>query len=159
MAWQLCEEAFPAEERRTLEAQTQLLRNSIYRFITLHAEGELVGFMGYWQLTGFVFLEHFAVTPTARGKGIGKRALEKLGEVVQQTLVLEVEPPFNEMAQRRINFYERSGFHLNPYPYAQPPYSPEKPWVPLLLMTYPERLSLPAFQQVKEELYKVVYSV
>lgn len=35
-------------------------------------------------------------------------------------VLLEVEPPLGEMEQRRIGFYERLGFHLNPYAYVQP---------------------------------------
>ncbi|WP_246853498.1 GNAT family N-acetyltransferase [Rufibacter aurantiacus] len=156
-AWQLYEEAFPLEERRTLAQQTELLSNPAYRFLSITDQEEFAGFFGVWQLPEFTFLEHFAVLPSLRGKGTGARALTVLLETLLQPLVLEVETPHSEIAQRRIRFYERLGFRLNDFEYRQPPYVARMPWVPLLLMSYPSLLASAEIEKVKVQLYRYVY--
>ncbi|MFB9864723.1 GNAT family N-acetyltransferase [Rufibacter immobilis] len=156
-AWQLYEEAFPEEERRSLEQQRTLLPCPNYSFEAISLDGEICGIIGYWQQPGFLFLEHFAVDARKRGTGIGSQALGQFLQGKQQPVVLEVEPPTDQLTQRRVEFYTRAGFCLNEFSYRQPPYSPEKPWVPLQLMTFPAALSPVAFEQVRSQLYQVVY--
>ena len=52
----------------------------------------------------FVYVEYLAVDPDIRGGGIGARILSQLRDGVRKPVVLEVEPPFNELAKRRIQF-------------------------------------------------------
>ena len=52
----------------------------------------------------------FAVDPAQRNGGHGKNVLNHLCQLLQHPIVLEVEMPEEEMAQRRINFYKRQGF-------------------------------------------------
>ncbi|WP_207432282.1 GNAT family N-acetyltransferase [Sabulibacter ruber] len=158
LAWQLYEEAFPTEERRTLEQQEQLFLNHGYRFLSIVCQGEFAGFFGLWQFPRFTFLEHFAVQPSQRGKGAGTKALTALLEISKQPMILEVEPPFTQEAQRRINFYERLGFHLNDFEYWQPPYEEEKPWVRLQLMSSLRPLTSSEFKSVRNQLYASVYN-
>lgn len=130
-----------------------------YHFWGILFSNEFQGFLGFWQLPRFAFLEHFAVVPAVRGKGMGSRALKAWMKEVNQPIVLEVEPPVTEMAQRRIEFYQRAGFHLNSFPYQQPPYDVHKPWVPLQVMSYPAQLDLQEFEEVVQVLYQKVYNV
>lgn len=39
----------------------------------------------------------------------------------KKVILFEVEDPDTELAQRRIGFYERMGFHLSPFEYVQSP--------------------------------------
>ena len=51
-------------------------------------------------------------------------------------VVLEVEPPNDPVAMRRIGFYERHGFTVNAdYPYFQPALTPGGSPIPLHLLT------------------------
>ncbi len=51
--------------------------------------------------------------------------------------VLEVEPPADEMSERRIGFYERLGLSLRvDYEYIQPAYSEDRKALPMRLMTF-----------------------
>jgi ribosomal protein S18 acetylase RimI-like enzyme len=160
LAWQLYEEAFPAEERRNLGQQEELLAQEHYRFYAVQKADETVGVVGLWQFAQFEFLEHLAMTPVQRGLGWGKQVLDLLKDKSpSRVMVLEVEPPHTTLAQRRIGFYARSGFHLNAYPYQQPPYAPEKPWVPLQIMSYPTALGADTFHTVVQDLYQKVYQV
>ena len=74
-----------------------------------------------------------------RNRGYGGRTLEILKEMYER-MVLEAEPPTDDLRSRRIAFYERNGFSKNDYPYLQPPYRPGETRVPLVLMSYPSRL-------------------
>ena len=71
-----------------------------------------VGFITYWDFDSFYYVEHFATNPALRNGGYGKRTLEYLCNYLKHPIVLEVERPVEEMAKRRISFYQRQGFTL-----------------------------------------------
>ncbi len=137
--------------------QQKLLENPAYQFLFISSEGVFRGFFGIWHLTGFTFLEHFAVAPAVRGEGIGRKALEAVVKATPLPFILEAEPPLTEVAKRRISFYERAGFWVNDFEYRQPPYGAEKPWVKLLLLSYPHVLGMPGLEEIKTQLYRQVY--
>lgn len=58
---ELYEQAFPPEERRNLPEQQLLLNEGALRLALLEMDGVNAGFVFYWELTGFVFIEHFAI--------------------------------------------------------------------------------------------------
>ncbi|AZS15605.1 hypothetical protein [Paenibacillus lutimineralis] len=76
----------------------------------------------------------------------------------QKPLILEVELPDTSLSQRRIKFYERLGFYINPYDYVQPALSGQAA-IPLKMMSYPEPLTPKQFANVKSVLYSKVYKV
>lgn len=153
----LLEESFPPDERRTYEGQKALLKNAGYTAYTYEEDGEILAAMLTWNLESTLFLEHFAVFPKYRGRGLGARLLSLLSEKAKKRICLEVEPPETEIARRRIAFYERSGFSLNPYPYMQPPLSEGKQPVSLQIMTTEGPLGAESFLHIKKELYEKVY--
>lgn len=52
-------------------------------------------------------------------------------------VILEIDPPVDDISIRRLHFYERLGFVANPYQYIHPSF--RKPFTPhrLVLMSYP----------------------
>ena len=54
-----------------------------------------------------------------------------------KTVILEIDPPVDDISIRRLHFYERLGFVANPYQYIHPSF--RKPFTPhrLVLMSYP----------------------
>jgi hypothetical protein len=72
---------------------------------------------------------------------------------------LEVEIPEEEMAKRRINFYQRQGFSLWEKPYQQPPYKAGDNYLPMLIMAYGDIECGKDFDLVKEHIYCEVYNV
>ena len=69
-------------------------------------------------------------------KGWTARALARLnGEGVP--VVLEIDPPRDEVSIRRQHFYERCGFTANPYRHVHPPYRAGYQGHPLVVMTCP----------------------
>ena len=118
--YSLMEESFPPDEHRPYKAQKALLSNPLYRIYVLEKGEEIAAFMATWNLSDFLFLEHFAVKPAHRNQGLGGELLAELSKIEGKRICLEAEPPETPLAERRIGFYLRCGFSQNTYPYHQP---------------------------------------
>ena len=100
----------------------------------------VIGLLSWWALDGMVYGEHFAMSPSVRGRGLGEKIFtEVTGKFLAHGLpfVIEVEAPSSEnpIAARRIRFYERCGMHLLDAPYFQPPYRRKDAPIPMRLMS------------------------
>ncbi|WP_347272263.1 hypothetical protein [Paenibacillus sp. N3/727] len=51
-------------------------------------------------------MEHIAVDSAIRGSGLGGKLMTQYIEESVKPILLEVEPPVMDLAQRRIGFYE-----------------------------------------------------
>jgi GNAT superfamily N-acetyltransferase len=150
--------SFPRDERREAAEQRALLTNPAYTPLLVCDEaGTILGFITLWDVGDYAFVEHFAVAPEYRNRGLGAQILRLTVEQTAKPLCLEVEPPLTEIARRRIAFYERNGFVLNDYPYEQPAYTPDRASVPLLIMTLDGGIDRKTFEQVRTALYRRVY--
>ncbi len=153
-------QSFPDDERRDFTKVTQLLQeNRAFHLTLLSLDSQPVGFISHWQWNDFAYIEHFAVDHTLRGSGYGAKGLQLLLRQLDSPVVLEVEPPTDDLSCRRINFYRRLGFELCNRPYTQPPYSPDKQSVALLLMSYGAMNLDSNFHTVVEQLHCEVYGV
>ena len=150
------EQSFPLEEYRSYEGQKALLVKPAYRIYAAKEEGEILGFAAVWQLENWLFLEHLAVNPQFRNRGIGAELLNFLAE---KRCCLEVELPETDIARRRIGFYQRNGFFLNDYPYVQPSLGEGRGPMPLSIMTSGRTISPEEFTQLRQLLYTHVYEV
>ena len=121
--------------------------------------GEFCGFITWWDFGGFVYGEHFAMLPECRGAGIGGEVIGRFVADAGKPVVLEVELPTNDMARRRIGFYERHGFAVCDADYAQPPYDAGGECVPMRLMSHGMSLDAEEFERVRSILYAEVYGV
>ena len=157
--FRLIEISFPKDEYRTYDEQKALLDNPAYEIYIYSDDDIIKAFIAVWKFDSFVFIEHFAVDPIYRNSGIGSEFLRESVRVFGKTVCLEVELPNNEMASRRIGFYERNNFFLNKYPYIQPPISTGRNPVPLLIMTSERPVNDMEFRRIKEILYSQVYKV
>lgn len=156
--FELMEAAFPVTEIRTYEGQRALLAHPNYRIdIERDDQGQLLGFLASWNFSTFRFVEHIAVNGAIRGGGIGKRMLTTYMSSAGTPIVLEVEPPATSDAARRIEFYKRAGFHLNLFPYAQPPLREGQMKLPLNIMSYPSPMAENEFNPCKQILFTEVY--
>ena len=157
--YDIMEKSFPFDEVRPREGQRKLLSNPVYRVYTLSEDDKILALAATWNFDNLLFLEHLATAPDNRGRGIGSKMLSYLAEKGEKTFCLEVEPPESELTRRRIAFYERNGFCLNRYPYAQPSIAPGRDPVPLMIMTYGNPISKEEFIKIRDLLYKEVYKV
>ena len=155
---QLYISSFPPEERRNFKDLMHLCQSESRQTFNLIVKGgKPVGFLISWHLDDFVFLEHFAVDHHLRGRGIGKESIRLWLSMQQLPVVLEVEPPVHADQKRRISFYEQLGFRLYNVDYWQPPYSPEKSAVRLLLMGYGDIDVIKQLDAVTGKLRQIVY--
>ena len=148
------EKNFVREEIRDRKAARAVMEDEKYVIYHVAKDGTRVGFMTVWELSDFAFLEHFVTYEKFRNKGYGHEALTLLKEKYKK-IILESEPPCNDIQKRRISFYERNGFTKNDFPYIQPPYREDDEGVPLLIMSYPSKLS--DFDAHVTEIYGRVY--
>lgn len=157
----LMEESFPPEEYRPRKEQEALLRDPAYHICVRRAEetGKICAFIAAWDFGTWVYIEHFAVSPDCRGAGLGGKMLREALASFGRRVVLEVEPPTDEMTCRRVGFYRRNGFSLNRYAYRQPSISAGRRPVPLLLMTTGGEITREEFDRVRALLYRRVYRV
>lgn len=152
-------QSFPSSERREIADLEAMLKNNDFYCCLIFLDKNPVGILTTWQLDGFAYVEHFAIDKMRRGEQLGGRALNLFLESQIVPVILEVEPPDDEMSCRRIGFYERLGFKLCRLHYIQPAYSSFKRSVELCLMEWNGRLLEQHFEGVKRELYSKVYGV
>lgn len=151
--------AFPKEEYRELqELRTLTKRKHIFHNNLIYDNGTFVGLITYWDFGRFCYVEHFATHPEMRNRGYGKEILENLKQLLHLPIVLEVECPTEEMAQRRIKFYERQGFALWEHEYMQPPYRHGDECLPMLLMAYGNLNESQDFATIERTIHKEVYN-
>lgn len=154
----LLTEAFPKEEYRELsEFRTLTASKRIFHNNLIYDGETLVGFVTYWDFRRFCYIEHFATLPNMRNKGYGRQVLACLQALLRVPIVLEVECPEEEMARRRIGFYERQGFMLWKRDYVQPPYRPGGDFLKLYLMAYGDLSEERDFDFIKKTIHKEVY--
>lgn len=139
-AWELYEQAFPYNERWSPEGYDRALADPLFEADGIWRGEELIGLLFHWDAGGYRYVEHLAVSPALRGQNMGSEALaafcRKVGRVI-----LEIDPPVDDISIRRQHFYERLGFVTNPYEYIHPsfrrPFTPHK----LVLMSYPAAIT------------------
>jgi len=158
MIFDLMEKSFPPEEYRTYNGQKALLDDPAYTIYALYSDTEnITAFIAVWEFDDFAFIEHFAVAPEHRNKGVGTYIMNGVIDMLGKMACLEVEPPDTEICKRRIAFYERNNFYLNDYPYIQPRLREDMEPVPLYIMTSGGRVDECTFDRIREALYTKVY--
>lgn len=156
----IMEVAFPKEEYRNYEEQKKLLNNPDYYITTKRNEkNKLIGFICSWKMSKFIFIEHFAVKTSERGKGIGSIMLKEFINTFKFPIILEVELPKDELSLRRINFYERIGFIKNDFEYYQMPLRKGSSPIKMYLMSYPKGLNKIEFEEIKKCIYDKIYLI
>ncbi len=155
---QLMETAFPLNERRSpADFVLQLEEKDFHIEAFISDDQELLGFITWWELTDFCYVEHFAVAEVYRNKGWGEILFGQFQKTQLKPIIGEVEPPTKPLSQRRIRFYERQGMAVLPYAYQQPPYHKGFPFLELLIISQAKEMDFIAFTLAKNEIYAKVY--
>ena len=156
--FEIMEYSFPADEHRGFEEQYGEFDKDLFRSMCIGTD-RICGFMNFWELDGFLYLEHFATAKECRNQGLGSVLLKELRKYAgNRSIILEVEPPAtSDYAVKRISYYEQRGFFLNDYEYYQPPYNDGDEPIRLLLMSSPSALSREGFCRIRDILYRDAY--
>lgn len=139
-AMELYAVSFPEHEQRLPESQRAILQNDAYHFDLILEENQWVGEILYWETADFIYVEHFCMRPQVRGQGLGKRALALLAEK-GKTVILEIDPPVDDISRRRREFYFRCGYRENPYAHVHPAYRAGNAGHELVILSCPEAIS------------------
>lgn len=151
----LYQSAFPRSERREIpELIRKMELEAKFHCRAILINEKFAGLFNTWHFGTFIYVEHFAVSEVLRGQNIGSKALTLFMRQHTLPLVLEVEPPENTTAERRIGFYERHGLNVVEKNYQQPPYRDDDEAIPLFLMC---NHALPV--NCIENIYQYVYDV
>lgn len=130
--------SFPPHEQRESVSQTAILAHPAYHFDVVLDGTTFVGEVLYWEVGSFLYIEHFCILPQMRNRHYGQKVLELLQT---KPLILEIDPPVTDIAERRKGFYERCGFVANPYPHIHPPYHKGNHGHDLVIMSCPRMLT------------------
>ena len=156
----LMKASFPKEEYRDLNELRSYTDNKTIFYNNIIMDGDKpIGFITFWDFDDFYYAEHFAIDPNLRNGGYGKKVMNALCLNIEKPIVLEVEHPTEEIAERRINFYKRQGFELWENDYQQPPYRKGDGFLPMYIMAYGDLSKDKDYEKVKNRIYKEVYNV
>ena len=156
--WKIMKEAFPIAERRSYVEQKRLFERDDYHVYGIKEQNQLMAFISVYEMELVRFVEHLATDQALRGSGVGKILFQEMLDLDDHYTILEVEKPDDEMAIRRIGFYQRLGGHLyEDVDYVQPPFHEGLQPLPLLLMSWPKRLEEELVEQIKHALYTKIY--
>ncbi len=145
--WTIYSESFPFNERRDFNQQVAVLKKSDYQLDLYFLENQFSGFISYWKSDKFIFIEHLAISPGFRSKGLGSALLKPFIESQSVPVLLEIEPPINEITNRRLRFYESLGFVPNLHLHFQPSYHPGEHPLKLDILSYPREISKECYDQ------------
>ena len=145
--------SFPPHEQREEVSQTEILANSAYHFDVVCDNGKFIGEILYWDIGNFRYIEHFCVLPSMRNHNYGQKILAALQD---KPLILEIDPPVDDISKRRKGFYERCGFAENPYPHIHPPYHKGNTGHNLVVMSSPNVLTSEEYEMFRRALHGTV---
>lgn len=131
---------FPLHEQRLPGPQARILADPDYHFSLIDRGDGFAGIILFWEAETFLYVEHFCIAPEMRNQGLGAQALRLLRQR-GKPVILEIDPPEDEISVRRQGFYRRCGFAENPYPHVHPPYRPGYSGHRLAVMSCPAALS------------------
>ncbi|MDD3286826.1 MAG: GNAT family N-acetyltransferase [Bacteroidales bacterium] len=130
--------SFPLDERRNFDLVIEMVGKEGFDFYVIKSSLEdetPTGIISIWEFDEFAYIEHFAIDLSLRQKGYGSKVLNEIINKYTQPFIIEVEPPTNVEALKRINFYIKLNFLLLDFNYLQPAYSPNQKSLPMQLMT------------------------
>ncbi|QQD84319.1 MULTISPECIES: GNAT family N-acetyltransferase [unclassified Jeotgalicoccus] len=157
LVYQLMAESFPESERRTYQGQKDLLKLNNYNILVLKENDDILAFYAVWENEKYRFIEHLAVNPNYRSRGLGSKTLQAFHDLDNKPVILEVEAPDDETKKRRVQFYEKNGYYLTDFKYMQPKINKDLDTVELVQMTYPRELSTAELTEAKAWLDRTVY--
>lgn len=141
----LYDKSFPWYENRSRDSHMKAMDdNEFYTDVAVDDNGNLLALLFYWIHGNILFGEHVAVNPEVRGQNLGSRLLQKwIADNPGKIVLLEIDPPEDDISIRRLRFYERLGFVMNDIEYTHPSFYTGEKAHPhcLMLLSHGKRLS------------------
>lgn len=157
-AMELYHVSFPFHEQREADSQAQIMNEPEYQFNLIYEEDKFVGLLLAWETQRFIYVEHFCILPAMRNQRYGQKALELLNQR-GKTIILEIDPPVDEVSIRRRSFYERANYKTNDYEHDHPAYHAGYSGHRLAVLSYPDPLTKELYAEFARYLKTVVMNV
>ena len=155
--WTIYQNSFPLIEQRTPEHQQTAFKSDRYHLNAYVENNKLIGFIGYWEFDDYLYIEHFAINPELRSGGYGSKVLSALQQATSKTIILEIDEVVDEISTRRLNFYQRLGFVMNPYIHPLHVYrEKEHRDFTLRILTYPTTIDAGTYKRFNDDLTNIV---
>lgn len=138
--WRLYEASFPPCECWRAENYDRAFDDPAFGADAVCRGGEFVGLLFHWDAGDYRYVEHLAVSPAMRGRRMGSHILSAFCAEAGR-VVLEIDPPVDDISVRRQRFYERLGFVTNPYYYIHPSFTRPFHAHRLVIMSRPDPLT------------------
>ncbi|MCD8262512.1 MAG: GNAT family N-acetyltransferase [Bacteroides sp.] len=148
--------SFPVFEQRTEEQQQIAFRQNNYHLDLYYEEDTFIGFLGYWEFDTYIYIKHFAIHSTLRGKGQGSRILESFIAGQEKIILLEIDPLVDEVSEARFRFYQKCGFYRNDHTHTHPPYRDGYQAHPLLVLTTQRKITGQEYKEFGKDLEQVI---
>lgn len=133
--WPVYQNSFPIFEKRKIEDHIAAMGDDEFYCTVIFEDNILIGFLFYWQWDKYQYIEHFAIIPSLRGKNYGSRILKEFCKD-DKIIILEIDPPVDDISIRRLRFYKRLGFQLNNYTHVQLTYRKNYEGYKLKILSY-----------------------
>ena len=155
--WRLYNESFPEYERRRISSHSRASEDATFHTYIAVDNGNLLGLLFYWNYDKKIYIEHLAVNPTMRGKSIGSNIMKEfIAENKGATIILEIDPPVDDISKRRLSFYEKLGFRDTKQTYRHPSYSKNGQPHLLRILSYPKSISEHEFEEFQKFMFEKV---
>ncbi|WP_075557358.1 GNAT family N-acetyltransferase [Parabacteroides timonensis] len=150
--------SFPVFEQRTEVQQKDAFADSRFYLDCYVGKntGFLQGFIAYWRFDGYIYVEHFAIHPNERGKGLGGFILKNLIEQEGGRVLLEIDPVVDSISAARLRFYQSYGFVENPFPHIHPAYRNEYPDHSLVVLSTEGEMTASEYNKFASDLNMIV---
>lgn len=148
--------SFPIFEQRTEVQQQDAFQNSCYHLDCYMESDCFVGFIAYWEFENYIYVEHFAIHPAERGRGLGGIILKELIASGDKRVLLEIDPVVDEVSSARLRFYKSLGFEENPFSHIHPAYREGFLSHNLIVLATCGQMTDTDYQQFLEDLVTIV---
>ena len=155
--YSLLEKDFCFEERREKVDELKMLKNKHFKPCYIFDNNMLIGYFCYWDLGEFLFGEHFAILENLRDQGWGTKFLTYFLQNLKKPFVFEMEKPLDTQSKKRKKFYEKFAFVFNDFDYHQPSYHGDDKEIPMIFVSYPEKLTSERYNKMVKKIRKEVY--
>lgn len=151
---ELLEAAFPPSELPAREKLLKMMRRDDFHALVLRDEASCAnpaGILTWHELPTCIYIAFLAVDAMLRGQGLGGALLDRFTETHVSDIVLEAEALDTSMAQRRLGFYRRHGFHASGKLHIPPAATAGYEAVPYHLLSFGQALDNDATERIIEQ--------
>ncbi|MDL2215317.1 GNAT family N-acetyltransferase [Dysgonomonas sp. OttesenSCG-928-M03] len=148
--------SFPVYEQRNFDQQVEAFADEHYHLYCIISNEQISSFVAFWDFGRYVYVEHMAVNGKLRGQHIGTDTLRLFMEEIGKSVVLEIDPVEDGTSAKRLRFYEKLGFVMNPFVHFHPAYDISYKPHRLSVLSKPYILSEQQYNMFKNDLESIV---